>query len=208
MHATRCTDLSIEGCRFVSRPLRPPAAGWCPSARSQAGEELFAAAILGSQALSGLRVTRCTFTVGEPFEHARQDPPERARGAGLRQATATMWPHSGFAQGPADAVRMAALPLLDDAVFDGNLFERLTAPAVAIGQLGTLRIERNSVRDCHAGFWLVIQDASHVLTFLDRLVNQAGDAYRDLVSAHLTALAEPLLFHTTVLARTLPRRVA
>ena len=88
------------------------------------------------------------------------------------------------------------------------MFERLTAPAVAIGQLGTLRIERNSVRECHAGFWLVTQDASHVLTFLDRLVNQAGDAYRDLVNAHLTALAEPLLFHTTVLARTLPAEVA
>ncbi len=197
VHATRCTNLSIEGCRFAIPPA-PAASGQAgaePSARSQASEELFAAAILGSQTLSGLRIARCTFTVGEPFEHARQ-PGEPSGRTSHRHHVAL-----GFAQVP-DA--MAALPLLDDAVFDGNLFERLTAPAVAIGQLGALRIERNSVRDCHAGFWLVTQDASHVLTFLDRLVNQAGDAYRDLVSAHLTALAEPLLFHTTVLARTLP----
>jgi hypothetical protein len=54
------------------------------------------------------------------------------------------------------------------------------------------------------GFWLVNQHASHVLTFLDRLVNQVDDAYLDLLKDHLTALAEPLVFHTTVLARTLP----
>ena len=196
VRASRCADLRIEGCRFVAPP---PAAG---------DHDLFAVAILGSQAIAGLRVVRCSFVASEPLDHARHHG-----GAGRRQHVAL-----GFAQIPSavaapypDESRAggqphgsASLPLLADAVFEDNVFAGLTAPAVAIGQLGTLRIERNTVRECHAGFWLITQQASHVLTFLDRLVNQTEEAYRELVNAHLTALAEPLLFHTTALARTLP----
>lgn len=203
VHASRCADLRIEGCRFV---VPRPAAE---------GEELFAVAILGFEALTGLRVARCAFTAREPLDHA----PDRAgsgRGAegrrhlalGFAQVpSAVAAPHPDGPQ-PAGSPRgSASLPLLDDVVLEDNLFAGLTAPAVAIGQLGTLRIERNTVRECHAGFWLITQHTSHVLMFLDRLVNQADEAYRDLVNAQLTALADPLLFHTTVMARTLPGEV-
>jgi hypothetical protein len=184
-------------------------------------------AILGSQEISGLRITRCTFTVSERLEHARyyggdgkgidrrqhvalgfaqvpaavaarHSEPEHAAAQGTEQSAPESSRHGAQSHGS------ASLPLLDDALFEDNLFEGLTAPAVAIGQLGTLRFDRNTVRECHAGFWLITQHASHVLTFLDRLVNPAEQAYRYLVGAHLTALAEPLLFHTTVLARALP----
>ena len=47
-----------------------------------------------------------------------------------------------------------SVPLLDDAAFHDNRFEHLTAPVVAIGQLGALRADRNTVYRCHAGFWL------------------------------------------------------
>ena len=250
VHATRCTNLSFDGCRFVVPPPASPAAGRQAAGRQAAGEppggaqaaagndDLFAVAIFGSGATSGLRVVRCTFTASERLEHARH---HRGEGEGTDRRhhvalgfaqvpVAVAAPHSDAepaaperaapgepapGQPATDSSQpgrqpygSASLPLLDDAVFEGNVFERLTAAAVVIGQLGTLRIERNSVRECHAGFWLITQHASHVLTYLDRLVNQADDAYRDLVNAHLTALAEPLLFHTTVLARTLPAELA
>jgi hypothetical protein len=67
-----------------------------------------------------------------------------------------------------------SVPVLTGAVVDGNTFTRVTAPLVAIGQLGDIRVERNTVRGAHTGFWLVTQHASHVLTLLDRLVNQTG----------------------------------
>ena len=244
VHASRCSNLSIEGCRFVvpplaSRPTSAEATGEQAAGAqgTRADEDLFAVAILGSEAVSGLRVVRCTFTASERLEHARHhggpgEGTDRRHHVALGFAhvpAAVAAPHGDAAPAaPEQATRQSAsgesapgssrlngqphgsasLPLLDDVVFEGNVFERLTAPAVAIGQLGTLRIERNSVRECHGGFWLVTQHASHVLMFLDRLVNQAGDAYRDLVNAHLTALAEPLLFHTTLLARTLPFELA
>ena len=255
VHASHCTNLSVEGCRFVlPTPASPAPGGQAPGGPAggaqapRVNEDLFAVAILGSQAVSGLRVVGCTFTAGEHLEHARYyggsgegtdrrhdvalgfahvpaavaAPHTDAGPAAPAQATSTEpVPEQTAPQGPRPEQTApkgsrpggqphgsVSLPLLDDAVFDGNVFERLTAPAVAIGQLGALRIERNSVRECHAGFWLVNQHASHVLTLLDRLVNQTVDAYRDLLNAHLTALAEPLLFHTTVLARTLPTEVA
>jgi hypothetical protein len=225
LHAARCTNLTVRDCRFVmSLPALPADdhAGHPPHGE----QDLFGAGIFGAEELRGLRVEGCTFVVrhgrgwSEPIAHARSHP-DRGDAVEGRHHVAL-----GFAQVPsAIAVPLrkpgdddgkastepcgsVSVPLLDDAVFRGNLFEHLTAPVVVVGQIGVLRADSNTARECHAGFWLVTQQASHVLTMLDRLVNQRDDLYRDLVDHHLTALAEPLLLHTTVLARTLPRELS
>jgi Family of unknown function (DUF6519) len=215
LHAVRCMDLAVRDCRF---DLSIPASR--DSARDERLPEhgLFAAGILGAEELRAVRVERCTFAVGEPITHARSRPHrgEGAEGAhhvalGFVQvptAMAVPLDSTGDEAGPGEPRGSVSVPLLDDAVFHDNLFEHLTAPVVAIGHLGTLHADRNTVRSCHAGFWLVNQHASHVLTFLDRLVNQVEDAYRELAKDHLTALAELLVFHTTVLARTLPQELS
>lgn len=208
LHASRCTGLSVEDCRFIFS---------LPQERDRdehpLGDDLFGAAIFATEELRGLRVARCTFTTREPISHARRRPGsgEAAEGRhhvalGFVQvptAMAVPRPEPGHREDgkPRGSI---SVPLLGDAVFECNSFEGLTAPLVAMGQLGELRLERNTVRDCHAGFWLVTQYASHILTLLDRLVNQVGDAYRDLQRARLTALTEPLLFHVTMLGRALP----
>jgi hypothetical protein len=210
VHATRCSNLAIEHCRFIfSLPAPDPDAP-----EHLQGDDLFGAAIFSAEELRGLRVARCRFAAREPLSHAcrRAQTGEAADGSqhvalGFVQvptAMAVPWQTPGQETEPDAPLGSVSVPLLTDAVFDGNSFERLTAPLVAIGQLGALRVEGNTVRDCHTGFWLVTQYASHVLTLLDRLVNQADDAYRDLMTAHLTALAEPVLFHATALARMLP----
>ncbi len=68
VYARHCANLSIEACRFVVPPPASPRPG---GTHHPAGEDLFAVAILGSQEISGLRITRCTFTVSERLEHAR-----------------------------------------------------------------------------------------------------------------------------------------
>ena len=211
VHATRCSNLVVENCRFVFSLPAPPDTD---APEDRLGDDLFGAAIFSTEELRGLRVARCTFATREPLSHAcrRQQTGEAAEGSQhvalgfvqLPTAMAVPWHTPGQETDPDEPRGSASVPLLADAVFDGNSFERLTAPLVAMGQLGTLRLERNTVRDCHTGFWLITQYASHVLTLLDRLVNQADDAYRDLMTAHLTALAEPVLFHATVLTRMLP----
>jgi hypothetical protein len=200
LRASRCRDLSVERCRFVFS--------------EHAEHGLFGAAIFGAEELHGLRVAHCVFAGSESAVHAHRRPRKGEVAVGWQDVT------FGFIQVPAAlAVPLPApgretesaqhhgsvsVPLLDGAVFHDNFFTHLTAPLVAIGQLGDLRLERNTARDCHAGFWLVTQYGSHVLTLLDRLVNQVEDAFRDLVSALLTALSEPLLFLATAIARALP----
>jgi hypothetical protein len=215
LHAARCRNLAVRDCRFVLSAPPAPAAPDAERSGHRPEQDLFGAGIFGAEELCGLRVERCTFTVREPITHARRRPhggevadgPHHVTLGFVQVPTAMAVPpgtHGDEAE-PTGSRGSAAVPLLDDAAFHDNRFEHLTAPVVAIAQLGVLRAGRNTVYRCHAGFWLVIQHASHVLTFLDRLVNEVGDTYRDLVSAHLTALAEPLIYHTTVLARTLPQ---
>ncbi|HMD91006.1 MAG TPA: DUF6519 domain-containing protein [Trebonia sp.] len=220
LHAARCRDLSVDGCRFVfTLPAPEHSPGEDREDREDREEhgDLFGAAIFGAEELHGLRVTRCTFASGPLGDHAHRRPRAGEIAAGKHHVTlgfiqvptamAVPPPATGRGEEPARPRGSVSVPLLGDAVFDGNSFDRLTAPLVAIGQLGELRLERNTARDCHAGCWLVTQYGSHVLTLLDRLVNQVGDAYRDLENDRLTALAEPLLFHATALARALPHEL-
>lgn len=198
LHASRCRDLSVERCQFIFSEH----------------EGLFGAAIFGAEELQGLRVAHCQFAGSESAGHPRRRPRTGEVAAGGHDVTfgfiqvptalAVLPPAPGRGTESARPRGSVSVPLLGDAVFHDNSFEHLTAPLVAIGQLGDLRLERNTARDCHAGCWLVTQYGSHVLTLLDRLVNQVGAAYRDLVSARLTALSEPLLFHATAVARALP----
>jgi hypothetical protein len=196
VHAARCTGLSIERCDFAFSPPEPEAAAAPagPGPRRPA-PDLFGAAIFSAEELRGLRVTGCTFTSREPLSHARRRPRAGEAAAGRHDVVI------GLVHVPR---RSMSVPVLTDAVLDGNTFTRVTAPLVAVGQLGGIRIERNTVSAAHAGFWLVTQHASHVLALLDRLVNQVDDAYRDLVVAGLAVLTEPLLFHATALGRVLP----
>jgi hypothetical protein len=215
LHAIRCTNLTVRDCSFAFSLPAPGGSGHRPD---QPDEELFAVGLLGSEELTGLLVERCVFAAAEPISHARTHPEtgESAEGPqhvvfGFAQVSrATIEPASTptGAATSSEPHGSLSVPLLDRAVITGSRFEHLTAPLVVMGQLGSVRIERNTVRHCHAGFWLVTQQASHVVTLLDRLVNLAGDAYRDLLRAHLGALAEPLLFCASALARVLPRELA
>ena len=211
LHVSRCANLAVCDCRFE---LSVPDSGDSNRDERRPERDLFAAGIFATEELRGVRVERCNFAARELSIHARSHP-HRGEAVGgphhvtlgfveVPTAMAVGFDGSGDKARSGEPRGSVPVPLLDDAVFHDNLFEHLTAPVIAIGQLGTLRADRNTVRSCHAGFWLVNQHASHVLTFLDRLVNLLDDAYRDLVKDHLTALAEPFVFHTTVLARTLP----
>ena len=192
VHAARCAMLSVERCHFVFSPPVLSATG--PEARRR-HPDLFGAAIFSTEELRGLRVANCTFASSEPLSHAHRRPRAAEAAEGRHDVVV------GLVHVPRGSL---SVPVLTDALFEGNTFTHVSAPLLAVGQLGDIRIERNTVRDAHTGFWLVTQHASHVLTLLDRLVNQVEDAYRDLVAAELSVLTEPLLFHATALARMLP----
>ena len=102
------------------------------------------------------------------------------------------------------AASKIGLPSLADALIEGNLFAGLTVPVLVMGQVGSVRIEDNTVRSCYGGFWLFTAATTRVLSMLDRVGAGNRDVYSYLVTAQLTALADPVLLFASVLGRILP----
>jgi hypothetical protein len=134
------------------------------------------------------------FSAGE--EKIVQDAPRisnRAAAAAAKQAAAA-----------AAAARQIGVPSLQDAVIERNVFDGLTVPVLVMGQVGTVRIEDNTVRSCYGGFWLVTASTTNVLSMLDRVGAGSNEVWTYLVSSRLTALADPVLLFASVLGRILP----
>ncbi len=104
----------------------------------------------------------------------------------------------------AAAAPQIGLPTLADARIEGNLFEGLTVPVLVLGQLGTIRVEDNTVRACYGGFWLVHAADGAAVALLERAgsANEAALAY--LAPSGLASLGDPVFMLATVLARILP----
>ena len=110
------------------------------------------------------------------------------------------------AEAAAAAAAAAAIgvPSLADAVVERNLFDGLTVPVLVMGQVGTARIEDNTVRRCYGGFWLVTTSTTRALSLLDRVGVGTNAVWSYLVSSRLTSLADPVLLIASVLGRILP----
>jgi hypothetical protein len=115
---------------------------------------------------------------------------------------------SAAAAREAAAVKAAAaqigVPSLADATIEDNLFDGLTVPVLVMGQVGTVRIEDNTVRSSYGGFWLVTAASTGVLTMLDRIGAGSSEIRTYIVSSRLTGLADPVFLFASVLGRILP----
>jgi hypothetical protein len=96
------------------------------------------------------------------------------------------------------------VPSLADAVVEGNLFDGLTVPVLVLGQVGTARIEDNTVRRCYGGFWLVTTSTTRTVSMLDRVGVGTNAVWSYLVESRLTSLADPVLLIASALGRILP----
>ena len=102
---------------------------------------------------------------------------------------------------PADA---SPAQLLHDAVIERCLFQGVTVPVFAMTQLGTLRIDQNTVRACYGGFWLYsVTDASQ-LTLFQRLAVGDPSIFQDLSEIGAAALADRILPIATAIGQVLP----
>ena len=110
------------------------------------------------------------------------------------------------APGAPNPVLQIAVSTLADAAIERNMFDGLTVPMLVLGQVGTLRIEDNTVRSCYGGFWLVTaQSAAAALLMIDRVAAAAAVLRKDPGSLGLVPLADPVLVFASVLARLLPQ---
>jgi Family of unknown function (DUF6519)/IPT/TIG domain len=105
------------------------------------------------------------------------------------------------AAAPADA---SPAQLLHDAVIERCLFEGVTVPVFAMTQLGTLRIDQNTVRSSYGGFWLYsVTDASQ-LTLFQRLAVGDPTIFQELNGIGAAALADRILPIAAAIGQVLP----
>ena len=94
--------------------------------------------------------------------------------------------------------------LLQDLAIERCQFQGVTVPVLAVTQLGTMRLDRNTVRDAYGGFWLYsVTDPSQLILF-DRLAAGDPNIFRSFGSLGAAALCDRIVPIATALARVLP----
>ena len=95
--------------------------------------------------------------------------------------------------------------LLHDATIERNLFQGVTVPVLAIAQLGTLRVDRNTVRSTYGGFWLVSLAGLALQSILFGL-SPVGDPnlYSEFSSSGIAALRDVIFMIATAIGQVLP----
>jgi hypothetical protein len=140
--------LTIEDCTFTL-----PAPG---------GTNFFGAGIYSIGTMTDVAVTNCTFQSAAALTTA----PFYALAAGSQPQPQPPWQLTfGCLQVPAPASAGGA-GLLDAASIGRCTFQDVTVPALLMAGLGSLSIDRNTVRDSYGGFWLVSLDSAQ-LDFFD-----------------------------------------
>jgi Family of unknown function (DUF6519)/IPT/TIG domain len=94
--------------------------------------------------------------------------------------------------------------LLHDAVIESCLFQGVTVPVFALTQLGTVRIDQNTVRSSYGGFWLYSVTDPSQLTLIERLAVGDPGIFQDLSGIGAAALADRIVPIATAIAQVLP----
>ncbi len=149
------TGLTIEDCTFDF-----PDPGQA---------NVFGAGIFATGAMDGAEITRCTFQAANPPATVPFNELAVTQVTGSQVGASPPYQLTfGFLQvpRPSGATQPSAPQLLHDATIQRSLFQGVTVPALAMTQLGTLRIDSNTVRNCYGGFWLVsLANAAQTLIF-------------------------------------------
>ncbi len=180
--AQDCTGVTVEDCTLS---LPDP------------GEaNIFGAGIVATGAMQGIDVTGCTFRSANPPARIPFNQLAVTQIANNNQVGAPP-PYQltfGYVQLPsAIAATQQTVPqIFHDATIKRALFEGLTIPALVMAQLGTLRIDANTVRNSYGGFWLVsIADAVPLSIFGQLTVGDPA-LYQDYAKRGIAALRDSI----------------
>jgi hypothetical protein len=126
-------------------------------------------------------------------------PPVAPSGAGTAESTI------GAATGEqAASLASLTLPTLHDALIEGCVFEGLTVPVLGLAHLGTIRVERNTIRDCYGGVWLVSLQDTGVMTMFDQIAVGESSLWTDFKEAGTTALLDRIYVLAFAIGQVLP----
>ena len=135
-------DLTVEDCTFSVGDLGQT--------------NVFAAGIFATGPMRGTRITGCTFQCANPPATAPFN--ELSTVPGANQQPSALPPYQltfGYLHTGDAAAVQPPVQLLDGAVIERNQFLGVTVPVLAMAQLGSLQLERNTVSGGYGGFWLI-----------------------------------------------------
>jgi hypothetical protein len=181
-------NTAVEACSFSLQPPPP-------------GVSAFEAAILITGVCSGLTICNNVFQhAGEALEVNNANGVFGARfGVAMIPSTvvAAVTLTAGTAA-PVFSARGAVFrSVLNDAAIMDNLFTGLSAAAFLYGEIGAIRIERNTVRNCASGIWAL---SSHTIASASQVLG-SSDGTKALADAFA---ADPVLLRGSTLARGYP----
>jgi pSer/pThr/pTyr-binding forkhead associated (FHA) protein len=162
----------------------------------------FGAGIFATGAMDDLEITGCTFQ--------SVNPPTTVPFYDLAAGNQTQPPYQlsfGYLQVPgASAVApQAAAQRLHDAAIKHGLFQGVTVPALVIAQIGTLRVEQDTVRNCYGGFWFVsLADPAQLLPFFDQLAIGSTELHEIAAIGGNTALLDRIFVIAGAIGQVLP----
>jgi hypothetical protein len=160
---------------------------------------IFSAGIFASGVMPEATVSRCTFRTTRT--------PSTVRFHELLAGEQPPFPFEltlGYLQAPVSAREASAIGLLHDATIEGCRFLGLTVPALVVAQLGTIRMDCNTVQDCYGGIWLFSVANSALINALDLLLVGDAEVHKDLSRVGLSALGDAILVIARAFARVLP----
>ena len=106
--------------------------------------------------------------------------------------------------GASAASAEAAPQQLHDATIEQSLFQGVTVPALVMAQLGTLRVDRNTVRNAYGGFWFVsLADPAQIHIF-DQFAVGDPAVYQKFAEAGIAALRDGIFVIATAIGQVLP----
>jgi pSer/pThr/pTyr-binding forkhead associated (FHA) protein len=178
--------LTIEDCTFE---LPDPGQANC-----------FGVGIFATGTITGLEITGCTFQSA--------NPPKTVPFNDLAVGNQTVSPYQltfGYLQLPAASAfsTPATSQLLHDAAIQQSLFQGVTVPALAMTQLGTLRVDQNTVRNCYGGFWFLSFTDTSIVNDLQQLAAGNPGLYLDFVSVGTAALIDRIFVMATAMGQAL-----
>ena len=184
--AADSAGLSIEDCTFE---LPDPGDANC-----------FGAGIFATGTITDLEITGCTFQSANPPTTV----PFNDLAVGNQAATPYQLTF-GYLQLPAASAfsAQAASQLLHDAAIQQSLFQGVTVPALAMAQLGTLRVDQNTVRNSYGGFWFLSFTDTSLITDLQQVAAGNAGVYLDFVSAGTAGLVDRIFVMATAMGQVL-----
>jgi Family of unknown function (DUF6519)/IPT/TIG domain len=184
LSADNAAGLTIEDCTFDFPD---------PGQSNALGAGIFATGVMTDVEIKG-----CTF--------GSANPPGTVLFNDLSVGNPVAPPYQlsfGYLQVP-DATVPAGTQLLHDAAIERCLFQGLTVSALVTAQLGTLRVDRNTVRNTYGGFWLVsLADPTQSLIFSQFTVGDAT-AYQQFATVGVASLRDGIFVIATAIGQTLP----